>query len=194
MCFKNSSLIFFQKQCFFQPLVFCLFNLIQLLHFVVIQLGNSPLTTTYDPEIVDFSPNFTQIFDSKFDCDASSLHEWTEWYDRDDPSGYADSETFSALVTWVGGHPCSVSASTSATSVDHIDDIECREVGTDIDYYDYTFDTDVKFHYCTKELGFKCQNGDTGTVCPDFEVRYCCYMGEYCMYMLYIFILLLCLW
>ena len=144
--------------------------------------GNSPFTTNYDPEIVDFSPNFTQIFDEQFNCEASSLHEWTEWYDIDNPNGTSDTELLNALVIWLGGHPCSMSAPTSVGSgnIDHIDDIECREVGTNIEYNDYTFDSNVAYHYCEKDIGFKCENSNPGVhVCPDFKVRYCCYIGEH---------------
>ena len=136
--------------------------------------GNSPSTTTYDPEIVDNSPDFDAIFEAKFDCDASPLHAWTQYFDTDNPSGYGDFETLTTITRAYGDHPCSVSASTSSSGINHIDDVDCRDISTNVDYDNYSFDTNVELHLCEKDTGFVCRNG-VGS-CPDFKVRFCCYL------------------
>ena len=107
---------------------------------------------------MDNSPDFDAIFEANFDCDASQLHAWTMYFDADNPSGVGDFETITVIERDFGDHPCSVNLASSNDNVDHIDDVECRQVTTHVDYDDYSFDSRIDLHYCKKDTGFVCRN------------------------------------
>ncbi|XP_066292335.1 mucin-5AC-like [Branchiostoma lanceolatum] len=93
-------------------------------------------------------------------CERIPCTRWTRWYDRDNPSGWGDAETFPWLRNENPGQICS---SPSA--------IEARVRGT----HTPASQTGETFHHFDTTIGFGCKNSDQrDRSCLDYEVRFCC--------------------
>ncbi|XP_078603178.1 uncharacterized protein LOC144877147 [Branchiostoma floridae x Branchiostoma japonicum] len=85
---------------------------------------------------------------------------WTRWFDRDDPSGTADSELLSDLRQENPGEICSGPAAVQAR-------VRATHVAAN--------QTGQQFESYGKAVGFLCRNTDQSDgTCLDYEVRFCC--------------------
>ena len=87
---------------------------------------------------------------------------WTQWFDRDDPSGTGDYETLVNLREEHLGVIC-----------DSPIQIECRVKSTQEDYT-----TTGETVTCNTETGFMCRLNQNGGSCLDYEVRFYCGVVE----------------
>ncbi|XP_070578634.1 uncharacterized protein [Ptychodera flava] len=93
----------------------------------------------------------------RFCCPADTCSGWTNWYDRDDPSGDGDFERLSDLRN---DHPSQICSNPTGMQVR---DKNSQEIISPDDGNFLHFDTTV---------GFVCRNADEN--CMDYEVRFCC--------------------
>lgn len=110
----------------------------------------------------------------EFDKDCSiEFGEWTQWFDRDEPSAFGDFETLVDLRNENPGVICDNPAQIECQTLDGTDYIEAGQVVT-----------------CNTEVGFFCRNADNGgsqtnVVCEDYRVRFSCettlVCGETCI-------------
>jgi hypothetical protein len=84
--------------------------------------------------------------------------DWTQWFDRDNPSGSGDWETLSDFLQQLPGEVCSVPTG-----------VECRETnGNGLNVSQETVT-------CSTQSGFICQNSNQPDgVCNDYKVRFLC--------------------
>ncbi|XP_077870481.1 mucin-5AC-like [Saccoglossus kowalevskii] len=84
---------------------------------------------------------------------------WTEWLDRDDPSGTGDWETTSPAIGYFGDKMCS---DPTDIQVQTLDGIPASSTG------------EIFSRYSVSE-GFACEKKDQpDNTCLDYKVRYCC--------------------
>ncbi|NP_001164712.1 oikosin-like protein precursor [Saccoglossus kowalevskii] len=84
---------------------------------------------------------------------------WTEWFDRDDPSGTGDWETTSLAISYFGDKMCS---DPSDIQVQTLDGTPASNTG------------EIFSRYSVSE-GFVCEmKNQPYKTCLDYEVRYCC--------------------
>ncbi|XP_077985030.1 uncharacterized protein LOC144439666 [Glandiceps talaboti] len=92
-----------------------------------------------------------------------SCSEWTRWFDRDDPSDTADSETL-FRIKYENPNDMVYKKCDSPTA------IQVRKRGTT----ELVKPSDGVFQYFDTIDGFLCLNKDQCGTCDDYEVRFCC--------------------
>ncbi|CAK8673065.1 unnamed protein product [Clavelina lepadiformis] len=102
-------------------------------------------------------------YEARFCCQEAKVprcngNYWTQWFDRDNPTGTCDCETLDDLVEEHPGRVCY-----RPTAVD------ARIKGT-LQRYDRS----NPFHIASTSVGFRCNNHDGEPQCADFEARFCC--------------------
>ncbi|XP_078667948.1 clotting factor C-like [Branchiostoma floridae x Branchiostoma belcheri] len=114
--------------------------------------GKSSLTCLSDGSWSEQSPKCAGT-----ECPAGS---WTDWVDRDDPTGTADSEILTDLRQDYPGQICDTPTAVHARVISTQQ--EASLTGQHISSYDTT-------------AGFLCRNVDQPDgICMDYEVRFCC--------------------
>ncbi|XP_070578635.1 uncharacterized protein [Ptychodera flava] len=93
----------------------------------------------------------------RFCCAANTCSKWTNWYDRDNPSGYGDWELLSNLRSEYPNQICSEPSGIQ---------VRVKQSGEIVSPNDGNF-----LHFDTT-VGFVCRNEDEN--CMDYEVRFCC--------------------
>ncbi|XP_048880465.1 uncharacterized protein LOC125748426 isoform X3 [Brienomyrus brachyistius] len=83
---------------------------------------------------------------------------WTQWFDRDDPSGVGDFEDLRNLRQENPGKICNAPIAIQATTLS----------GTPASQ------TGQTFHYCDTTAGFACMNSENKKPCLDYQVRFQC--------------------
>ncbi|XP_070578631.1 uncharacterized protein [Ptychodera flava] len=93
----------------------------------------------------------------RFCCPANTCSKWTNWYDRDNPSGYGDWELLSNLRSEYPNQICSEPSGIQ---------VRVKQSG------EILSPNDGNFLYFDTTVGFVCRNADEN--CTDYEVRFCC--------------------
>uniref|UniRef100_A0A3P9I653 WxxW domain-containing protein n=1 Tax=Oryzias latipes TaxID=8090 RepID=A0A3P9I653_ORYLA len=98
----------------------------------------------------------------RFSCPSAYCSEkdcWTQWFDRDDPSGTGDWETLSDLLKQYPNEICPNPVDVEATTLSGTPANQTGEV----------------FHKYDKTSGFVCRNEDQKEgMCKDYRVRFSC--------------------